>query len=257
MAGMHPVVCVYATFLNRAFDQALMDVALHGLPVTLVLDRAGITGDDGASHHGMWDLAILGVVPGMRVAAPRDATRLRELLREAVTVDDGPTAVRYPKATADADVPAVGRLGEADVLVADVDAQVLVVAVGALGAQAVNAAALLAASGVRTTVVDPRWVLPVDPSLVALASAYALVVTVEDGVRDGGVGDALARGLRDAGHRGDVLTLGLPKSFLAHGRRADLLAAAGLDAAGIAASVLARLPERVPVGQSNGLVSAR
>ena len=246
MAGMHPVVCVYATFLNRAIDQVLMDVALHRLPVTFVLDRAGITGDDGASHHGMWDLALLGVVPGMRVAAPRDAAQLATLLAECVATDDGPTALRFPKAAAGPAIPSSGRLGRADVLVADVDAEVLVVAVGALAAPAVEAAAALAADGIRATVVDPRWVLPVDPALVALAGGYDLVVTVEDGVRDGGVGEALARALRDAAYDGRVVTLGLDKQFVPHGRRDDILAAAGLDAAGITAAVLAARFTRSP-----------
>jgi 1-deoxy-D-xylulose-5-phosphate synthase len=240
MAGLHPVVCVYATFLNRAFDQTLMDVGLHRLPVTLVLDRAGITGDDGASHHGMWDLSLLAMVPGMRVCAPRDATRLRELLAECVAVSDGPTALRFPKAVADVEIPAVGRLGTADVLVADVDADVLIVGVGPLAAAAVDAAALLASSGVRATVMDPRWVLPVDPALVALASRFRLVVTVEDGVVAGGVGDAIARSLREASYSGNVLTLGLDKEFVPHGHRDDLLRSAGLDAVGIAAAVLER-----------------
>jgi 1-deoxy-D-xylulose-5-phosphate synthase len=239
MGGMHPLVCVYATFLNRAIDQVLMDVALHHLPVTFVLDRAGITGDDGPSHHGMWDLALLGVVPGVRVAAPRDAEQLGSLLAECVAIDDGPTALRFPKAAAGETIPAVGRLGSADVLVADVDADVLLVAVGPLATAAVDAASLLAASGVRATVVDPRWILPVDPALVALASGHSLVVTAEDGVRDGGVGDALARALRDVGHPGEVVTLGIDKRFVPQGRRDDLLAEAGLDATGIAAAVLA------------------
>jgi len=246
MAGMHPLVCVYATFLNRAIDQVLMDVALHRLPVTFVLDRAGITGDDGASHHGMWDLALLGAVPGMRVAAPRDAEQLASLLAECVEVDDGPTALRFPKASAGRSIPAVGRLGVADVLVADVDAEVLLVAVGPLAGAAVDAATLLAEAGVRATVVDPRWVLPVDPAVVALAGGYPLVVTIEDGVRDGGAGEALARALRDAGHGGRVVTLGLDKAFVPHGRRDDLLAAAGLAATGIAAAVLAHRRERLP-----------
>ena len=242
MAGLHPLVCVYATFLNRAIDQVLMDVALHRLPVTFVLDRAGITGDDGPSHHGMWDLALLGVVPGIRVAAPRDAEQLAALLAECVAIDDGPTALRFPKAAAGPSIPAVGRLGTADVLVADVDADVLLVAVGPLAGAAVEAASTLAAAGVRATVVDPRWVLPVDPALAALATGFPLVVTVEDGVRDGGVGEAIARALRDAGHHGRVVTLGVDKRFIAHGKRDAILADAGLDATGIAAAVLATQP---------------
>jgi 1-deoxy-D-xylulose-5-phosphate synthase len=239
--GLHPVVCVYATFLNRAFDQVLMDVALHRLPVTFVLDRAGVTGDDGASHNGMWDLSVLGVVPGMRVAAPRDATRLRELLREAVACDDGPTALRFPKAQAGRDVDAIGRIGTTDVLHAHVDADVLVVAAGALAPDAVAAAERLRRHHVAATVVDPRWLLPVDPALVQLAAAHRLVVTVEDGGVAGGYGDAFARALRSADVRVDVMSLGLPQEFLAHGNRAGLLASYGLDADGIAAAVLGRL----------------
>ena len=235
--GLHPVVCVYATFLNRAFDQVLMDVALHEQPVTIVLDRAGVTGDDGASHHGMWDLALLGVVPGMRVAAPRDATRLRELLREAVDDERGPTTVRFPKAQTGREIDSAGRIGAADVLRAHVDARVLVVSVGPLAEAAVDAADLLSADGVAVTVVDPRWVLPVEAALAELASAYDLVVTVEDGVLDGGVGDALARSLRAVHARSQVMSLGLAKEFVPHGRRADILRDAGLDAVGIAASI--------------------
>ena len=238
VGGLHPVVCVYATFLNRAFDQVLMDVALHRLPVTIVLDRAGITGDDGPSHHGMWDLAMLGVVPGLRVAAPRDASQLRASLAEAVGYDSGPTALRFPKAQTGPEIEAVGRIGAADVLRAHVDAKVLVVAIGAMAAPAVAAADLLAADDIAVTVVDPRWPLPVDPVLARLAASYDVVVTVEDGVVDGGAGEALARELRRDNARSRVVTLGLPKEFIAQGRRADILAEHGLDADGIAAAVL-------------------
>jgi len=256
--GLHPVVCVYATFLNRAFDQVLMDVALHEQPVTIVLDRAGVTGDDGASHHGMWDLALLGLVPGMRVAAPRDATRLREQLREAVSDETGPTVVRFPKAQTGRELEAVGRIGAADVLRAHVDARVLVVSVGPLAEAAVDAADLLAADGIAATVVDPRWVLPVEPALAELASAYDLVVTVEDGVLDGGVGDALARALRDILARSQVVSLGLAKEFVPHGRRADILRAGGLDASGIAAAILRATQTRhLSVAQPNRRASVR
>jgi len=251
-------VCVYATFLNRAFDQVLMDVALHEQPVTIVLDRAGVTGDDGASHHGMWDLALLGLVPGMRVAAPRDATRLREQLREAVSDETGPTVVRFPKAQTGRELEAVGRIGAADVLRAHVDARVLVVSVGPLAEAAVDAADLLAADGIAATVVDPRWVLPVEPALAELASAYDLVVTVEDGVLDGGVGDALARALRDILARSQVVSLGLAKEFVPHGRRADILRAGGLDASGIAAAILRATQTRhLSVAQPNRRASVR
>jgi len=234
-AGMHPVVCVYATFLNRAFDQVLMDVALHRLPVTFVLDRAGVTGDDGPSHNGMWDLSLLGVVPGMRVAAPRDATRLRELLREAIDDATGPTALRFPKASvADDDIDPVDRIGAMDVLRRDDDADVLVVSVGALAPLALEVADRIAAQGVGVTVVDPRWALPVDGALPALAAAHALVVTIEDNGRAGGVGDAVARELRARSITTPVQSVALPQEFLPTGRRDALLRESGLSAQEIA-----------------------
>jgi 1-deoxy-D-xylulose-5-phosphate synthase len=247
MGGLHPVVAVYATFLNRAFDQLLMDVALHRLPVTVALDRAGVTGNDGASHNGMWDLSLLGMVPGMRVAAPRDAATLAELLGEAVDDGDGPTALRFPKGRVGADLPVVGRLGSADVLYrpARETAAVLLVAVGALAATAVTAAEALTAAGVPTTVVDPRWVLPVDPALATATAAHRLVVTLEDNGVAGGYGDAFCRAVRDAGVTAQVCTLGLPQRFLEHGDRAEMLAAAGLDSPGVVARVLAELRPRL------------
>jgi len=237
--GLHPVVCVYSTFLNRAFDQVLMDVALHRLPVTLVLDRAGVTGDDGPSHNGMWDLSLLGIVPGMRVAAPRDATRLRQLLREAVE-HEGPTALRFPKASvADEDIDAVDRVGEMDVLRRDEGADVLVVAVGALAPLALDVAERVSAQGLPVTVVDPRWVLPVDESLPALAAAHSLVVVIEDNGRAGGVGDAVARELRARRIDVEVATYALPQQFLPTGKRAAVLSEAGLSAQEIARDVVA------------------
>ncbi len=234
-AGMHPVVCVYATFLNRAFDQVLMDVALHRLPVTLVLDRAGVTGDDGPSHNGMWDLSLLGVVPGMRVAAPRDATRLRELLREAVEYDEGPTALRFPKASvADNDIDTLDRVGGMDVLRRDDDADVLIVSAGAVAPLALEVADRVAAQGVGVTVVDPRWVLPVDGALPALAAAHALVVTLEDNGRAGGIGDAIARELRARSITTPVQNVALPQQFLPTARRDALLRELGLSAQEIA-----------------------
>jgi 1-deoxy-D-xylulose-5-phosphate synthase len=245
--GLHPVVCVYATFLNRAFDQVLMDVALHRLPVTFVLDRAGVTGDDGASHNGMWDLSILGVVPGMRVAAPRDATRLRELLREAVEWSGGPTALRFPKASvADTDVPALDRVGGMDVLRRDEDADVLLVSVGALAPLVLDVAERLQAQGIGVTVVDPRWVLPVDTGLPALAAAHGLVVTVEDNGAAGGVGDAVARELRTRGVRTPVRSFALPQQFLAQGKRAEVLAEAGLSAQEVARAVVVAVAQHDP-----------
>ncbi len=242
MGGLHPVVAVYATFLNRAFDQVLMDVALHRLPVTFVLDRAGVTGNDGPSHNGMWDLSMLGMVPGLRVAAPRDAPRLRALLREAIADDTGPTALRYPKGSAERELPAVDTIGVADVLVQTQRADVLLIGVGAMAAVAVDAATELALQGVQATVVDPRWALPVEPALVAAAARYPLVVTVEDNGLSGGFGDAFSRAVRQAQLPVIVQTLGLAQQFLPHGQRSVLLAAQDLDAAGVAASVLAAHP---------------
>jgi 1-deoxy-D-xylulose-5-phosphate synthase len=259
MGGMHPVVAVYATFLNRAFDQLLMDVGLHRLPVTFVLDRAGITGPDGASHHGMWDLSLLGLVPGMRVAAPRDAATARELLAEAVADDDGPTALRFPKGRVGPALPAQARLGGADVLTDPRRAGgVLLVAVGALAGTAVAAADELTAGGLPTTVADPRWLLPVDPALVAAADGHRLVVTLEDNGVAGGFGDAFCRALREARVPVEVATLGLPQRFHPHGERADLLAAAGLDVAGVVRRVRDAAGLRsVPAGQEKRRASAR
>ncbi|MCX5181469.1 1-deoxy-D-xylulose-5-phosphate synthase [Streptomyces sp. NBC_00268] len=242
--GLHPVVAVYATFLNRCFDQVLMDVALHRCGVTFVLDRAGITGDDGASHNGMWDLALLQVVPGLRIAAPRDGEQLREQLREATAVDDAPTVLRYPKGTVGAPVPAVGRISGMDVLRgadaganSDALADVLVVSVGALAPLCLEVAERLAEQGITTTVVDPRWVKPVDEALPGLAARHRLVVSVEDGVRVGGVGAAIAQALRDSGIEVPVRDFGVPAAFWEHASRHRVLAAAGLTASDIAREV--------------------
>jgi 1-deoxy-D-xylulose-5-phosphate synthase len=229
--GLHPVVCIYATFLNRAFDQLLMDVALHRLPVTFVLDRAGVTGQDGPSHNGMWDLAILGVVPGLRIAAPRDETTLRELLREATAVSDGPTVVRYPKTPIGADLPALRRVSDVDVLAepdADSDVDVLAVAVGAMAEDVRDAAESVRRAGYSVRVVAPRWVSPIDPALIRFAEHATLVVTVEDGVSAGGVGARLAQALRDAGRDVPTREIGIPVRFLEHGNVAGVRAAAGL-----------------------------
>ena len=241
MGGLHPVVAIYATFFNRAFDQVLMDVALHRLAVTFVLDRAGITGNDGPSHNGVWDLSMLGVVPGMRVAAPRDAPRLRELLREAVTDGTGPTALRLPKAATERELRTVDTIGGGDVLVRCPGAEVLLIGVGPMAAVAVDAATTLAQLGVGATVVDPRWALPVDPALLAAAAEYRLVVTVEDNGAAGGFGDAFCRAARQAQLTVPTRTLGVAQRFLPHGPRDALLAAQGLDAAGVVAAVRAAL----------------
>jgi 1-deoxy-D-xylulose-5-phosphate synthase len=237
MGGMHPVVAVYATFLNRAFDQLLLDVALHRLAVTFVLDRAGITGPDGPSHYGVWDLAVLGVVPGLRLAAPRDAVTLRKELREAVATTDGPTVVRFPTGSVPADLPALRRVGTVDVLAESGHRDVLLVAVGAFGHLGVEVAERVAEQGYGVTVVDPRWVRPVPVELVRLAREHRLVVTVEDGVRGGGVGDALAATLREADVTVPVRDLGVPVEWHPHGSRAEILADLGLTAQDVARDV--------------------
>ncbi|HEY3896110.1 MAG TPA: 1-deoxy-D-xylulose-5-phosphate synthase [Pseudonocardiaceae bacterium] len=240
LGGLHPVVALYSTFLNRAFDQLLMDVALLSAPVTITLDRAGITGEDGASHNGMWDLSVLGIVPGIRVAAPRDAGTLREELAEAVAVDDGPTAVRFPKGAVIESVPALYRVEGVDVLArpgpADGD-DVLMVGVGAFASLAVAAAGRLADQGIGVTVVDPRWVLPVPEVLARLASEHRLVVSVEDGGRHGGFGSALAALLRDAEVGVPFHDLCIPQRFLEHGSRDEVLADLGLTAQNVARAV--------------------
>ncbi|MQS08561.1 1-deoxy-D-xylulose-5-phosphate synthase [Streptomyces alkaliphilus] len=249
-SGLHPVFAVYATFLNRAFDQLLMDVALHRLGVTFVLDRAGITGPDGASHHGMWDMSILQCVPGLRLAAPRDAEQLRLQLREAVEVDDAPTVVRYSKGAVGPSVAAVGTEGGMDVLrePGTDRPDVLLVSVGALATNCLEAAEMLEQQGITTTVVDPRWVLPVDEALPGLAERHRLVVTVEDNSRAGGVGSAIAQALRDADVDVPLRDYGIPRRFLDHASRKELLEELGLTGPGLArqiTGVVARLDGRL------------
>ncbi|WP_411124539.1 1-deoxy-D-xylulose-5-phosphate synthase [Streptomyces sp. x-19] len=239
-AGLHPVFAVYATFLNRAFDQVLMDVALHKCGVTFVLDRAGVTGTDGASHNGMWDMSILQVVPGLRLAAPRDADQVRAQLREAVEVDDAPTVVRYSKGAVGPAVEAVGRVGGMDVLRAPAATgrpDVLLVSVGALAPMCLEVADLLDKQGISTTVVDPRWVKPVDEALPGLAAEHRVVVTVEDNIRTGGVGSAVAQALRDAGVDVPLRDFGIPERFLDHASRKEVMAEVGLTAPDIARQV--------------------
>jgi 1-deoxy-D-xylulose-5-phosphate synthase len=237
MGGLHPVVAVYSTFLNRAFDQLLMDVALHRCGVTFVLDRAGVTGPDGASHHGMWDMSVLQVVPGLRLAAPRDGSRVAELLGEAARVDDAPTVLRFPTGPVCADIPAVDRVGGADVIVREGEPDVLLVAVGAMVAPCVEVAEKLAAQGIGVTLVDPRWAKPVDPALVDLAAEHRLVVSVEDSVRVGGCGATLAQALTDAWVETPVRVHGIPQEFLQHAKRAAILDRIGLSAADLLRSV--------------------
>ncbi|GID25941.1 1-deoxy-D-xylulose-5-phosphate synthase [Paractinoplanes brasiliensis] len=237
MGGLHPVVAVYATFLNRAFDQVLLDVAMHELPVTFVLDRAGITGPDGPSHYGIWDMSVFGVVPGLRIAAPRDEATLREELREALAVDDGPTIVRFPTGAVPAPLPALRRVGQIDLLREDERKDVLVVAVGSFAGLGLEVAGRLAEQGFGVTVADPRWVRPVPIELTGLAAQHRLVVTVEDGVRAGGVGDAVAGALRDAGVEVPLRDFGVPAGFHPHGTRGELLADLGLTSQDIARDV--------------------
>ncbi len=240
MGGLHPVVAIYATFLNRAFDQVLLDVALHRCGVTFVLDRAGVTGDDGPSHNGMWDLSLLQIVPGLRMAAPRDGRRLRDLLREAIAVADAPTVVRFPKGPLPPDIPAIDRAGTVDILARPGRDDVLLVAVGATAGICLAAAESLRALGQDAAVADPRWVNPVAPDLVALAAHHRFVLTVEDNLRVGGVGSAVAQALRDAGVETPIYNLGIPPRFLEHAKRAETLAEIGLTPQGIVDAVLAR-----------------
>jgi 1-deoxy-D-xylulose-5-phosphate synthase len=246
LGGMHPVVALYATFLNRAFDQTLLDVALHKLPVTFVLDRAGITGNDGPSHNGMWDLSILQIIPGLRIAVPRDGARLRELLREALAISDAPTALRFPKGPVAPDLAAVDTVGGMDVLVrsgAEVDSggeasSVLIVAVGPMAGICVEVAGRLTAQGIGVTVVDPRWVKPLPVELAQLAARHRLVAVAEDNGRVGGVGDAVARLLRDVGADATpVRSFGIPQEFIDHAKRAMILSDIGLTSQDLARDI--------------------
>jgi 1-deoxy-D-xylulose-5-phosphate synthase len=251
MGGLHPVVAVYATFLNRAFDQVLMDCALHRCGVTFVLDRAGVTGPDGPSHHGMWDLAILQAVPHIRIAAPRDSTRLREQLREAVQIDDAPTVVRYSKGSVGTELDAARRTDDGvDVLREAAHRDVLIVTVGPMAKLGLQVAERLAAQGIGATVVDPRWVIPVPTSIIEIARDYRLVVTIEDGIRVGGIGTRIRQELRAAGVDTAVDELGLPDEFLDHGDRDEILAEAGLSDQRIARDIVSQvLGTRIPVAR--------
>jgi 1-deoxy-D-xylulose-5-phosphate synthase len=241
MAGLRPVVAVYATFLNRAFDQVLMDVSLHSCPVVFVLDRAGVTGEDGPSHNGMWDLSVLQVVPGLRIASPRDAVTLREELREALEFSAGPSVIRFPKGEVPTDIAAVDDYVGIDVLRRDGQEDVLLVSAGPMAGLCLDVAARLADQGLGATVIDPRWLTPLNPAIVHLASCYRLVATVEDNVRVGGFGAMLALGLRDASLEVPVVNLGLPKRFLAQGKRVEVLADSGLTAAQVACELTERM----------------
>ena len=228
MGGLHPVVAVYSTFLNRAFDQVLMDVALQRCGVTFVLDRAGITGPDGASHHGMWDMSILSVVPGLYLAAPRDGTRLREALAQSLAVEDAPSVIRFPRGSVSLDLPAVDELEGMDVLLKTDQPRVLVMGLGPLAETAVAVGERLSDQGIGVTVVDPVWALPVNPSLLGLAADHELVITIEDNGVVGGWGARLAQELRSAGVDTAVREFGIPQEFMPHGGRAELLEEIGL-----------------------------
>ena len=229
-AGMHPVVAVYATFLNRAFDQVLLDVALHKAGVTFVLDRAGVTGDDGASHNGIWDLALTGIIPTMHVAAPRDGARLREVLAESIQIIDAPSMLRYPKGEVIADIPAFERRDGIDVLYRGESADVLLVSVGAMAAMAVEAASQAYREGVGVTVIDPRWIKPLPQSLVTMATRYKSVVVLEDGIRHGGIASTISELFRDAGLQVPIHSIGVPLTFLEHAKRGQILSELGITA---------------------------
>ena len=246
--GLHPVVAVYATFMNRALDQVLMDVALHKEGVTFVLDRAGVTGPDGASHHGVWDLAIFQVVPNIRIAAPRDANLLRELLGEAVAVENAPTLVRFGKGSVDENIKALRRLSDGvDVLLESPSKDVLLVAVGSMAKIALQVSQLLAAQGIGSTVIDPRWVVPVADSVVDLAAKHRLVVTIEDGIRVGGIGTRIRQAMRAAQVDTALNEVGLPDEFLEHATREEILDRVGLNAQTISRDIVAQvLGAKVP-----------
>jgi 1-deoxy-D-xylulose-5-phosphate synthase len=246
--GLHPVVAVYATFMNRAFDQVLMDVALHKAGVTFVLDRAGVTGPDGASHHGMWDLAMLQIVPGIRIASPRDEARLREQLTEAVAIADAPTVIRFSKGTVANELPAIRRLEDGvDVLYESSAKDVLILTVGAMAETGIQVAKMLSDQGIGSTVVDPRWVIPVPKSIVKMAADHRLVVTIEDGIRVGGIGTRVRQDLRAAQIDTALSEIGLPDEFLEHASRNEILERVGLTAQSISREIVAQvLGSRVP-----------
>ncbi|MEY4314201.1 MAG: 1-deoxy-D-xylulose-5-phosphate synthase [Actinobacteria bacterium] len=237
-AGLHPVVAVYATFLNRAFDQLLLDVALHKAGVTFVLDRAGITGDDGPSHNGMWDLALTGIVPTLHVAAPRDGQRVRETLREALDISDAPSLIRFPKGVVNPDIPAFERRDGIDVLYRGESADILLVSIGAFAAIAVEAASQAYREGVGVTVIDPRWVKPLPKSLITMAQRYKRVVVLEDGIKHGGIASTVSELFREAGLNVPVHSIGIPLTFLEHAKRTQILEDLGITVQSITRSLV-------------------
>ncbi len=237
--GLHPVVAVYSTFLNRAFDQLLLDVGLHRAGVTFVLDRSGVTGDDGPSHHGIWDLALTSIVPGIKVAAPRDGQRLRELLAEAVEINDGPSVIRFPKGQVASELRAFERRDGIDVLYRGESADVLLIAVGAMAHLAVEAAAIAYQEGVGVTVVDPRWVDPLPAHLVTMAGRFSEVVVLEDGIEGRGVANTFEILMRESGFARSVHSIGVPRRFIEHSKRGEILADIGLTSGSVAQRLVA------------------
>jgi 1-deoxy-D-xylulose-5-phosphate synthase len=237
-AGLHPVVALYSTFLNRAFDQLLLDAALHKAGITLVLDRAGITGDDGPSHHGIWDLALGGIIPTLHIAAPRDGARLRETFRESLDISDAPSLVRFPKGAVQADIPAFERRDGIDVLYRGESADILLISIGAMASIAVEAASQAYREGVGVTVIDPRWVKPLPKSLVSMAERYKSVVVVEDGIRHGGIASTISEMFRDAGISIPIHSIGVPLEFIEHSKRAEILNDLGITAQNITREIV-------------------
>jgi len=243
MGGLRPVVALYATFLTRAFDQVNLDAALHGMPVVFCLDRAGVTGDDGPSHHGVLDMVLLSKVPGMTVFAPSSYQELQQMLGDALDITDGPSAIRWAKTPAPhVDWSDVGSGLSARLVRAAERPDVCLLGVGKMLAPTLEAADLLAEAGVEATVWDPRVVRPVDPAMLADAARHDLVVTVEDGFREGGFGSTVLDSLADTSPATRVAVLGVPVAHHAHANADALLAGFGLDARGIADAALARIP---------------
>ena len=222
-AGMHPVIAIYSTFLNRAFDQLLLDVALHKAGVTFVLDRAGITGDDGPSHHGIWDLALTGIVPNMHVGAPRDGARLKEILRACIAISDAPSMVRFPKGAVPADISALERIDGIDVLHKGATQQVLIISVGSMAGMAIEVAQLAKAQSIEITVVDPLWVKPIPHSLIEMCAQYSTVVVMEDGIKHAGIASTISEALRESGTNCSLHSIGVPLEFIEHSKRAEIL----------------------------------
>ena len=222
-AGMHPVIAIYSTFLNRAFDQLLLDVALHNAGVTFVLDRAGITGDDGPSHHGIWDLALTGIVPHMHVGAPRDGERLKEILRACIAIENAPSMVRFPKGAVPSDIPALERVSGVDILHRGSTKQVLVISVGSMASMALEVARLAYEQSVEITVVDPLWVKPISPAVIAMCGEYSTVVVMEDGIKHAGIASTISEALRETGSQRIVHSIGIPLEFIEHSKRNEIL----------------------------------